>query len=177
MQLQWVDLAIIAVIGLSVLTGLFRGFVKELIALCVWVLAFWLAFKYSQSLDPWLSSYIHDQSARTAVGFIIILIATLLVGGLVNALLSSLLKRTGLSGTDKTLGMIFGFIRGVFIVALIMVAIKMTSLPYQQYAQQSILYARFDPIVDLTYAHLPDFIKRMKTVDNSDHIIDTIPIV
>ena len=42
MQLQWVDLAIIAVIGLSVLTGLFRGFVKELVALCVWILAIWL---------------------------------------------------------------------------------------------------------------------------------------
>jgi membrane protein required for colicin V production len=58
MQLQWVDIAIISVIGLSVLTGLFRGFVKELVALCVWVLAIWLGINYSQSLDPWLQSYI-----------------------------------------------------------------------------------------------------------------------
>jgi membrane protein required for colicin V production len=177
MQLQWVDLAIIAVVGLSVLTGLFRGFVKELVALCVWVLAIWLAFKYSQSLDPWLSSYLKEQSARTAVGFIIILFAILLAGGIVNALLSFILKRAGLSGTDKTLGMLFGFIRGVFIVALIMLAVKMTSLPYQQYSEQSTLYARFDPIVELIYARLPEFIKQMKTVDNSDHIIDTVPTV
>jgi membrane protein required for colicin V production len=176
MQLQWVDIAIVVVIGLSVLTGLFRGFVKELVALCVWILAIWLAFNYSQSLDPWLSSYIKEASARTAIGFIIILFATLLVGGLINALLSFILKRTGLSGTDKTLGMLFGFIRGVFIIALIMLAVRMTSLPYQQYSKDSMLYARFDPVVDLLYAHLPEFIKQMKAVDKTENIIDTIPI-
>ncbi|WBV67228.1 CvpA family protein [Legionella pneumophila] len=100
MQLQWVDIAIVAIIALSVLTGLFRGFVKELVALCVWVLAIWLGFNYSQSLDPWLSSYIEEQSVRTAIGFIIILFATLFVGGVVNAILSFILKRAGLSGTD-----------------------------------------------------------------------------
>ena len=171
MQLQWIDIAIIAVIGLSILTGLFRGFVKELVALCVWVIAMWLAFNYCQSLDPWLKSYIKEDSARTAIGFVIILFTVLLVGGVINAILSFILKRAGLSGTDKTLGMVFGFTRGVFIVALIMLAVKMTSLPYQEYSKESRLYARFDPIVDLLYSHMPEFIKQIKTVDKSDNII------
>lgn len=180
MQLQWVDIAIIAIIGLSVLTGLFRGFVKELVALCVWVIAIWLGMHYSQSLDPWLQSYIQEQSARTAVAFVIILFGTLFVGGVINAILSFILKRAGLSGTDRTLGMGFGFIRGVFIVALLMVAIKMTSLPYQKYSQDSRLYARFDPVVNLLYEHLPEFIKQIKAVDKteslSENIIDTVAI-
>lgn len=175
MPLQWVDVAIIAVISLSVMTGLFRGFVKELVALCVWILAIWLGFNYSQSLDPWLSSYIEDKSIRTAFGFIIILFGTLLVGGIINAFLSFILKRAGLSGTDRTLGMVFGFLRGVFIVALLMVAVKMTSLPYQEYSQKSKLYARFDPVVDLIYSHLPEFIKQVKAVDHAENIIDTAP--
>ncbi|HAT1596239.1 TPA: CvpA family protein [Legionella pneumophila] len=175
MQLQWVDIAIVAIIALSVLTGLFRGFVKELVALCVWVLAIWLGFNYSQILDPWLSSYIQEQSVRTVIGFIIILFATLFVGGVVNAILSFILKRAGLSGTDRTLGMGFGFLRGVFIVALIMVAVKMTSLPYQEYSQKSKLYARFDPVVALLYSHLPEFIKQVKSVDKTENIIDTVP--
>lgn len=174
MQLQWVDIAIVAIIGLSVLTGLFRGFVKELVALCVWILAIWLGFNYSPSLDPWLQTYIQEQSARTAIAFIIILFATLFVGGVINAILSFILKRAGLSGTDRTLGMGFGFLRGVFIVALIMVAVKMTSLPYQQYSQESKLYARFDPVVSLLYEHLPEFIKQVKAVDKSENIIDTV---
>lgn len=174
MQLQWVDIGIITIVGLSVLTGLFRGFVKELVALCVWVLAIWLGFNYSQSLDPWLQKYIQEQSARTAVAFIIILFGTLFVGGVINAVLSFILKRAGLSGTDRTLGMGFGFLRGVFIVALIMVAVKMTSLPYQEYSKESKLYAQFDPVVSLLYSHLPEFIKQVKAVDNSENIIDTV---
>lgn len=173
MQLQWVDLAIISVVGLSVLTGLFRGFVKELVALCVWILAIWLGYHYSESLDPWLQSYIQEKSARTAVAFVMILFATLLVGGIINAILSFILKRAGLSGTDRTLGMVFGFARGVFIVALLMVAVKMTSIPYETYTQQSQLFARFDPLVAWMYAKVPDFVKQVKTVDNSDFILDT----
>ncbi|KTD82352.1 CvpA family protein [Legionella waltersii] len=175
MPLQWVDIAIVSVIALSVLTGLFRGFVKELVALCVWILAIWLGFHYSQSLDPWLSAYVEEKSIRTAIAFIIILFGTLLAGGIVNAFLSFILKRAGLSGTDRTLGMGFGFLRGVFIVALIMVAVKMTSLPYQEYSQKSKLYARFDPVVDLLYSHLPEFIKQVKAVDQTENIIDTVP--
>lgn len=175
MQLQWVDLAIIAIIGLSVLTGLFRGFVKELVALCVWALAIWLGIHYSASLDPWLQPYIQEKSARTAVAFILILFGTLLVGGIINAILGFILKQSGLSGTDRTLGMGFGFLRGVFIVALIMVAVKMTSFPYEEYAKNSRFYAQFDPVVALIYEHLPEFIKQVKAIDKTENIIDSVP--
>jgi len=175
MQLQWVDLVIIAVIALSVLTGLFRGFVKELVALCIWVAAIWLGYNYSQSLDPWLQPHIQDKSARTAVAFVIILFATLIVGGVINTFLSFILKRSGLSGTDKTLGMVFGFIRGVFIVALIMAAVRMTSIPYQQYTQNAQLYAQFTPVVNWISGYLPAFINQVKSVDKSGNVIDKAP--
>ncbi|KTD09516.1 CvpA family protein [Legionella jamestowniensis] len=165
--MQWVDLLIIAVIGLSVLTGLIRGFIKELIALAVWVLAIWLAFSYSQSLDPWLQKYIQDKTARTATAFIVILIATLIAGGIINAFLSFILKRSGLSGTDRMLGMGFGFVRGVFIVALIMLVVRMTSLPYQEYASHSTLYAKFEPVVTWLYDLMPEFVKQIKVFDHS----------
>lgn len=161
----WVDLAIIGIIALSVLTGLVRGFVKEFIALCVWILAIWLAFHYSPALESWLQNYILDKTIRTIAAFVLILISVLVIGGVINALLSIIMKRTGLGGPDRILGMAFGFIRGIFIVALIMVVIKMTSLPYQQYAKESQLYGRFDPIVQWMYSLMPDFIKQIKTFD------------
>ncbi|CDZ78360.1 Pur regulon 18 kDa protein [Legionella massiliensis] len=158
----WVDLAILAIIGLSVLTGLVRGFVKELIALAVWILAFWLAFEYSQGLYPWLQKYIQDKTAIMATAFILVLLGTLIAGGIVNAVLGFILKRSGLSGTDRILGMGFGFVRGVFIVALIMVVIKLTSLPHEEYSKESKLYAKFDPLVGWLSASMPDFIKKAK---------------
>jgi membrane protein required for colicin V production len=165
--LHWIDYAIIAVIGLSVITGLLRGFVKELIALCVWALAIWLAVTYSQTVSVWFASYISDASARSAVAFVATLIATLIVGGLFNALLSFILQRSGLSGTDRVLGMGFGLVRGLFIVALLMLVVKMTSLPYEEYRAKSSFYVLFDPLVDWLYQYTPDFIKQMKVLDNS----------
>jgi membrane protein required for colicin V production len=172
MTWDWVDLAIIGVIALSVITGLIRGFVKELVALCVWVIAIWVAFRYSQTIDPWLQKYIQDKTIRTIAAFILVLIATLIVGAIVNAILGYVLKRTGLSGTDRLLGMGFGFVRGVFIVALILAVVKLTALPYQQYASQSQLYSKFDPVVDWICGFMPDFIKKAKEIDPKKNLVD-----
>lgn len=173
MPWNWLDFTIIAVIGLSVITGLFRGFLKELIALCVWVLAIWLAITYSSLLDPWLQPYISDKTVRTAVAFVAILLATIILGGLCNALLSFILHRSGLSGTDRLLGMGFGFVRGLFIVSLLMLVVKITAIPYyQNFSNQSRLYAKFDPIVDWLYGLMPEFIKRVKSIDHSGDAID-----
>lgn len=166
MQWQWVDLAILAIIALSVLTGVVRGFVKELIGLFVWVVAIWLAFTYSPRINFWLQNYIHDKTARTVVAFIVILIAVLLAGSLVNALLSFIMKRSGLSGTDRLLGVGFGFIRGVFLVALIMVAIKIMLPSYEKSMRSSQLYQRFDPVVDWLYGFIPEFIQKGKALEN-----------
>lgn len=164
-MLHWVDLSIIAIIGLSVLTGMFRGFVKELVALCIWALAVWVAYNHSASLDPYLQKYIHDQTARTIAGFVIIMIAILVIGGIFNAIVGFILKKSGLSGTDRILGMGFGFVRGIFLVALVMVVIKMTSLPHETYSRESTLYARFDPVVAWLYSYIPGIIKQVEVFD------------
>ena len=168
LTLHWVDYVIIAIIGLSVLTGLFRGFIKELISLSVWVLAIWIAVKYAACLDPWTMKFIQDKTARAAAGFIIVLILVLIAGGLVNALLSFILKRSGLSGTDRLLGMGFGFVRGIFVVSLLILIAKMLSLPTDQYRQESRLYTKFDPAVNWLYEKMPEFIKQAKAFDKAD---------
>lgn len=176
MSWYWIDCVIIGIIGLSVLTGLFRGFIKELIALCIWVLAIWLAFTYSPVIDPWFAPYVHDKTARAAVGFVVILLVTIIAGGLFNALLSFILHRSGLSGTDRLLGMGFGFVRGVFMVALIMLVVKMTAMPYQNYSQQSRLYAKFDPLVNWLYGYMPHFIKQVSLFDKGNQDNTTVDI-
>ncbi|RUQ85199.1 CvpA family protein [Legionella septentrionalis] len=173
---NWVDYFIIGAIGLSAVTGLFRGFVKELIALCVWVVAIWLSFRYSPQVELWLQPYLHEKSIRTVAAVIAIFLTALIAGGLFNALLSFILNRSGLSGTDRILGMGFGVVRGVFIVALIALVIKMTSIPFETYTRQSLLYAKFDPVVNWISQFVPEFIKQVKVFDGDDkEIIDITP--
>jgi membrane protein required for colicin V production len=168
MSLNWLDYVIFTIIGLSILTGIFRGFVKELIALIVWILAIWLAYRYSQSLDPMLQSYIQDKNIRMAMSFMAILLATLIVGGLFNALLSFILTNTGLSGMDRLMGMGFGLVRGVFIVALVMLVFKVTAFPSNQYIDKSILYAKFDPLVNLMTGYVPDFVAKVNKYEHGE---------
>lgn len=172
MQWYWVDLAIIGIIVLSVITGLVRGFIKELVALGTWVVAIWVAYRYSQTIDPWLQQYISDKSVRSIAAFALFLIGTVIAGGIVNALLSFILKRTGLSGTDRFLGMGFGFVRGVFFVALIMTAVNLTSLPHEEYAKNSRLYAQFDPVVNWLTGLMPRVISQAKLLDDKKNSID-----
>ena len=173
MSWNWVDIAIFVIIGLSMLTGLVRGFVKELIALGIWILAFWLAYHYTASAEILLQQYIKDPSARKIAGFVIILLATVIAGSIVNAIFSFILKRAGLSGTDRLLGMGFGFFRGVFVVSLIIVVLNMTSIPHDNYFRDSSLYPRFDPLTKWLTARLPNVIHKVQWIEQEQEKMST----
>ncbi len=175
MSLNWVDLFIILIIGFSVVTGLFRGFVKELIAIGVWILAIWLAINYSSSVTPYIRPYISDQRVCTVISYVVVLLGTLILGGIANAILGMILKSTGLTSVDRILGMGFGFVRGVFIVSLIMLVLKLTSLPVQTYTQQSQLWSKFDPIVNYLSSFTPGIINKVKSLNTFGNMIDFRP--
>lgn len=177
MSLHWLDYVAIGIICLSIFTGLFRGFVKELVALCVWVLAIWLALTYTPMIEPYFTQYIHDKTARLVVSFMIILLSTILVGALFNAILGFILRRSGLSGTDRILGMLFGFVRGVFMVTLLIFVGRMTAIPQQNISQQSYLYSKFDPLVDKLSNYMPMIMKQISALDDHDPIIDAQNII
>ena len=177
MNLNWIDYTILVIITLSVLTGLFRGFVKELIALCVWILAIWLGITYADSLSPWLKPYFEDKTACFIAGFVLVLLASLLAGAIVNAVLGYILRRAGLSGTDRVLGMGFGFIRGVFIVGLIMVVINMTSLSKESYIEQSDLYKRLKPLVGWMTQFMPAVIKKVSFFEKETTNISSLSVL
>ncbi len=172
---HWTDYIILSIIGASVITGLFRGFVKELIALIVWILAIWLAYRYAAVVNQYLIPYISDNKIRMAISFAAILLGTIILGALVNALLSFILSRAGMSGTDRLLGMGFGFVRGIFIVSLIMLMIQIAGVTLEPYRAQSKLYAKFDPIVRWMHGYVPGFIGKVKQieVENNKSSIDS----
>ena len=115
-------------------------------------------------LDPWISPYIHEQTAKTIVEFMIILFVTLLLGGIANLFIGFIVRRSGLSSMDRILGMVFGFIRGVFIVAIIMVGIRLSGISDTEFPKRSALYAKFDPLVQWLSGYVPEFIHRVNVL-------------
>lgn len=170
MAWHWVDYVIIALIGLSVFTGLVRGFVKELIALGIWVVAIWLGFQYSPVLSAYLKPHIPDATLRGILSFVALLVGTLVAGGLLNMILSLILTRSGLKGTDRLLGMAFGFVRGTFIVALLIGVMNLTSLAHDKDFNQSKIYARFKPLSVWMFSFMPSIIDKVHALENKGKV-------
>lgn len=153
-----VDYVIVGVISLSTLTGLLRGFFKELISLMTWILAVFLAIKYTSPVAACFKSVIADSTLRSAVGFIGILVGTLFLGMLINVALGVLLKHSGLKVSDRIIGMGFGVVRGVVIISLCILIIGMSGFNLKPYQDKSLLFNYFNPIVVWMTKYVQPFI-------------------
>jgi membrane protein required for colicin V production len=141
----WVDYLIVGIIGLSAVISLVRGFVQEALSLVVWVLAFWVAWTFFRDLATQLD-WFTVPSVQLGVSFAILFIATLMLGALVNFLIGQLVERTGLSGTDRLIGVFFGVARGALLVAVLVLLAGLTPFPNDPWWQESLLISYFQEL-------------------------------
>ena len=153
--MTWPDYAILGILAISLLVGLLRGFIKEVFSLVVWVAAFVIAYRFADDVAGLMETSVTLPSARTAIGFIGLFILVLVIGGLVNYLLGRLVESTGLSGTDRLLGGVFGIFRGVAVVVAAILVMGFTPLPADPWWKESRLIKSFMPLVDWSVEFLP----------------------
>ncbi len=152
----WIDYAIIGLISISLIIGLFRGLISEAFALFSWGIAFWIGLTFSTPFATRLESTITDPSARIATAFIALFLLTLLLGAIINKLLSVLIDKTGLTGTDRIAGLIFGIARGMFLVAILVMLSGLTLLPESTWWKESQLIPVFQSLAIWLKAHMPE---------------------
>jgi membrane protein required for colicin V production len=143
-----VDWAILAIVAISALISLKRGFVKEALSLLTWIIAGVVAWMFGGSLSQYLVNYIETPSARVIAGCTIMFVATLLVGAMINFLIGELIRVTGLSGTDRFLGMVFGAARGGLLVVIAAGLLSLGPVQQDQWWQQSRLLPQFVMVAD-----------------------------
>lgn len=123
MTLNWADWVILGIVLVSCLFGLRRGLIKEALSVANWIVALLIALTFRDRFAFLLTDYIATPSLRELSAFAILFVVTLLIGALVNYLIGELVKVSGLSATDRTLGMVFGLLRGFVVVMAVLLLI------------------------------------------------------
>jgi membrane protein required for colicin V production len=154
--MSWLDLVIVVIIVLSALISVVRGFVKETISLITWIVAGILAFRYFAPLAGMLEPYVSAPTIRNITAFAVLFVSTLVIGAIINFIMSQLVDRTGLGGTDKALGVLFGAARGVLIVTMIVLLASLTPMPEASWWQDSAMMGFFEQLAEWLKGIIPD---------------------
>ena len=124
-----VDWAIIAVLGLSILLSLWRGFVREAVSLAGWIAAFVIANMFVGEMAAFLQQWIANVTGRYVAAYALLFAGMLMVAGIAGKLGAQVVKVTGLTLLDRLLGTVFGFVRGIIIVLVVVYVLRQLAPP------------------------------------------------
>lgn len=161
------DLAILAICGISMLVSLFRGFIREAFSLLVWIAAVYAGLMAANPLAERMQPWIEMPSVRLIVGFVGAFVLVLIVGGLINHLLAKLVAGTGLSGTDRLVGALFGALRGVAIILAAVIIARFTPFPEDPWWQESALLPQFERLAVTAVDHFPESVREYVPSDTA----------
>lgn len=150
-----VDIIILVVIFMSAFFGLLRGFVKEAISLATWIIGVWIAATFASQMAEVLPIGVESAAVKQAIGFAVLFLLTLMVGAFVNFMVAHLVKKTGLKGADKAIGVGFGLLRGAIIILVFVFVGGMTPLPDLEWWQSSYFLGQFEGVAIMLQDYMP----------------------
>lgn len=146
--MSWIDLLIIVVCLGSAGFGFWRGFAKEALSVGTWLIAIWLAWRFSWIVEPLLGDWVVAPELKIWAARVTIFILVMILGGTAAWLARELIRASGLSGTDRVLGSLFGLARGALIVGLTVIGLEYAGLDGDPWWQDARLRPAGDRIAD-----------------------------
>jgi membrane protein required for colicin V production len=150
--MTWLDYAALVLLVASTAWGVWRGFVREVISLGAWALAFIAANYFAGALGEVLPKALPTPEVRVLVAFVIVFVVTLIACSVAGALLSKLIKVAGLGTADRVLGGVFGLTRALLILLAFTLVAGLTALPRQPVWRNSLFG---DPLAQSALALRP----------------------
>lgn len=170
-HLNWADFLIIAIVLFSLVISLVRGFIREACSLLTWGLALVVTIRFAPALSDVFDPYIETSSLRVVCAGALLFIVVLVIGGLLGYLITQLVDKTGLTGTDRLLGSMFGFVRGVLVVSVLVLLATLTAIPEDPWWQQSILIKASMPMVTWLQYFLPDKVADLSSIVSASALL------
>ncbi len=150
-----IDYAILTLVIISIVIGLLRGFVKEILSLFAWITGIYLGVTYNRQFADSLVNTIEIPAVRLAVAFVAILVITLIFNSLISYLLSLLVKKGGLVVFDRFAGMILGVGRGILVIGVVVMLLELTPIQEHFLWQESNLIPFFQTFAIWLREQLP----------------------
>ena len=146
-----IDYILLAILVISTGISVLRGFVKEAVSLASWGIAIWCALTFGGAVAGALEGSIDSMSARLWVARMVLLVGVLIAGGLLERLIVLLLQKSGLTGTDRSIGMLFGCARGVLLAGLLVAILQLGGFEDTTWWQDSKLIPYAAPVADVLW--------------------------
>ncbi len=163
------DYVVSGIFIVSVILSILRGFVREGLSIAGWIVAFIAASSYASVMERFLPVEIVGETLRNAIAFVVTFLAVLLITALATMLLSALIKGIGLGFIDRLLGSVFGFIRALVIVILLVLMAGLTTIPSQGFWHQAALSRPLEAIAIQVLPWLPDDLSKRISYDRKDN--------
>lgn len=154
--MNYFDYILIAIVGLSMVLSLWRGFVREIISLIGLVAAFLVASRVSGSAGNFLGQWISNGTLADIAGFGLVFVIIMLLVGIIGAIIRKLVDLADLTATDRTLGVFFGLARGMLLIALCFLVYTSYTKPDAPWLKKSLLAPYAISLGDLLGKAIPE---------------------
>lgn len=152
-----IDMVLLAIIGVSALLGLIKGFVGVVVSTAAWLLAAWASFQFGEDTAHWLAEGAVPSASELLGGYALTFIGVLVTVGVVGMVLKTLVRSTHLTGIDRMLGFGLGLLRGGAIACVLVLLMSFTPLRREPAWQQSQILPVLTPGAEWMQGHLPDW--------------------
>lgn len=133
------DYLVIVAVVISALIGAMRGFLREAVALVAWIIALFIAWHFSDLIEPHLGGLLSGSYVKPWAARVIIVLLILLLGALIGALLGHFVRLSMFSGMDRFLGLVFGLLRGVVVLGVFVILGQLLKLDGEKWWTRSLL--------------------------------------
>jgi membrane protein required for colicin V production len=123
-SLAVVDIVFLVIVVLSCMMGVFRGLIKEALSLVTWIGAILIGAWFHGPLSDLMAGLIDNTTIRNISAFSILFVLTIFVGTIASNMMQKLMRTIGLGTADRTLGAVFGLLRGLAILVLILLVTR-----------------------------------------------------
>ncbi len=131
------DYLLLAMLLASALVGILRGLIREAMSLAIWVIALWSAARFDAQVAHLFSNTIRDPLWQLWAARLVLFVGVLFAGSVLAWIVSYFVRRSVITGTDRTLGMLFGLARGVVLAGILVLALELGGFAAEPWWRES----------------------------------------